>query len=1281
MREKSWVKLLLFCTFFLQLFDIQAQKIQKKLIVNWNDNVFHTVSENDIREFLYFDGAVYGREYPTLPRYYENLSVDNFFENYHVTLSNVQYEAMSAHDCTLIPNDFEQVSLRVDVMSAQERSKPYALLSFIPIVKTGEKQYSRVVSLTVTVDGYGVQIPGKGRKYAAKSILASGSWYGFTVSGTGIYKVTRADLAAMGMRGIIYSDRLALFGRCGGMLPESNGTPRMDDLQELPVEIMDGGDGILDDGDYFIFYGESPHTWTYDTMISHFTHATHLYSDVTCYFVTATEGIGSRKRIPVLDNSALVATQNVDTYTHYDFIEEDLYNLSESGKSWLGDRFDAGSSHIYNFSVPGYRPERARLVVSAAGVSSGYSKISIDVNDIENYTLGLSPVGGDNLASLSCDTFAFTPNSSTLSLTLTYVKQPPALSSTAYLDWIEIEVPCNLTMHSAQFPFCNPSVVKAGSVTQFNIGQAGASARVWDVTRPTEVRQMKLLAQDNGRYFKAQTDTLRKFYAFDGSHYLSVTPLSVVPNQNLHGSSEVDMIIITHSDFKAEAERLAAFRRKNDGLTVKVVDIRQVYNEFSGGSQDPMAIRDYMKMIYDKTGHQYPKYLLLMGRPCYDYRGRVRGTRIFVPNYQYAVRGGVISKYDFCSNDDTFGLLDDNEGDNASGLYDLPVGRFPCSTAAQAKAAVDRSINYTTHKNLVGESSIDISNFGDWRNMAAFVADDEDFNDFVVNADMFATIMEDSNININFDKIYLDAYRQVSNAGGQRYPDVTAAINNRMNRGALLFTYIGHSGKDGWAAERILENSDVNKWTNRYNQPVMMTLSCSFGYYDRPAVSPAELIFFNPQGGAAALITTTREAWSSPNNTYGRNFCSYIFNTVDRGRYPTIGEMQIHAKNASGGSASTLAMFFLMGDPSMALAIPVYKVVTDSIDNIPVVGHRDTIRALSKVTVHGRIVDDDNGTLTDFNGTVFPSVYDKSVTVTTLANDPESSPFDFKVQKTVLFKGNHSIVDGRFKFSFYVPKDIDYNYGNGRISYYARSDRQDASGAFTDFIIGGTDAVGLEDAEGPEIELFLNDENFVSGGIVNPDPVLIAKISDNYGINTTGIGIGHDLSAILDGATGSQIVLNDYYETVKDSSNRGIVRYKFHEMPPGKHTVLVRAWDINNNHSESELSFTVASDEKLVLDHVLNYPNPFTSHTDFYFEHNRPGTTFDIRIQIYTISGKLVRTLNAVQYMDGTRSLAVPWDGRDDYGDIIAKGTYLYKLDVRNELDETAEKIEKIVIL
>jgi len=1294
MRKKSWVQYLLFLLIFFQVADIQAQKTQKNIHLQWGEPVEQTFSNGFKHTFLTFEGASYGSDFPDLPSFYQIIPVDKFFFDYDLKVTEQQFADLSDAETRLIPAGFHQKTIDYQLHSAFDRRNAYAQLTFIPIVETSSGHYQKLTSVTLEFEGKNPASPKAGRGFASQSVLASGQWYQFSLAQTGIYKVTYQDLIDMGMSAPISSSQIAVFGNGGMMLPENNAEPRVDDLRELPLEVHDGGDGTIDNGDFFLFYGQSPHRVSYDSVKHQFKHAYNVYADASFYFVTQTPGVGEKKRLQTIDNEYFSENITVQDFTFFDFYEDDQTNPCESGKTWLGDRYDITQTHTYDFRLPSTPTGEGRISVRGAATASTVSNFQVSVNQSMVGSLSLRSATGTQLVCLSVGNFSFNTSSTSLNVSITYNK--PTTSAVGYLDWIEVEVPCALTIWNGQTAFRNPATVGDGNVTRFNLQGVQASASVWDVTDPGQTVRIALNADNQGTHFKAGTSELREYVVFDGSNYLSVTPLSSVANQNLHATGNVDMVIVAHPDFLSQANRLAQFRAENDGLSVKVVTPQQVYNEFSSGSQDPMAIRDYMKMIYDRTNKEYPKYLLLFGRPSYDFRGRVQGTAIYVPNFTYNIEyadsqypqyyyiSDIRNQY---SNDDALGLLDDGEGFNGDGLYDLAIGRFPCTTTSQATVAVDKSIRYTERRNLLDEKSSQISNFGDWRNMMAFVADDEENNDFIYNADLFTQIVANQTQNINFDKIYLDAYQQVSNAGGQRYPDAVTDINNRMNRGALFYTYIGHSGKDGWAAERVLENSDINKWSNKYNLTAMISLSCTFAYYDRQILSPSDLIFFNNEGGAVAVIAAAREAWSLPNNTFGKHFFNLMFQRDNSNNYLSICDLQRKAKNlfgpSSGGNGNSLSMFVTFGDPSIKLAIPTYNIVTDSINSVAVGNSTDTIRALSKVTVCGRVTDENQQTLTGFNGTIFPSVYDKKVITTTLQNDPNpySGPFEFEVQKSLLFKGNVTVRDGRFRFSFYVPKDIDYNFGNGKISYYARSERDDASGSFTDFIIGGMDTTGIQDDENPVIELYMNDENFVNGGITGTSPMLIAKISDNFGINTTGNGIGHDLTGVLDRNTGNKIVLNDYYQTEKDSFNCGIVRYPLQDLTPGDHTISVRAWDVNNNSAEQELTFRVVSEDKFTLSHVLNYPNPFTTHTDFYFEHNQPGGTFDIQVNIYTISGKLVKTLYDNQFMEGNRCRAISWDGLDDYGDKLAKGTYLYRVRVKTQDGQTAEAVEKLVIL
>ncbi len=1274
MKLKSWVLLTLFFVFFTQIADCQSQIINNRYKINWKEPLVYTISETQQMVMLNFDGAVSGREFSTLPYFFERVKVDIFYQDYDCEISAVEYADLTSEEVALIPSTYNYDELKPVVVTKLEKKVPFAEISFVPIVKRADNQFAKVVSFDLTVTAKPSQTKAKGSlAYADNSVLAQGGFYRMAVTKTGLYKVTWTDMKNMGMPvSGLASSRIAVFGY-GGMLPEMCGERPYDDLQENAIAVYDGGDGTFNEGDYIVFYAQGPHSWKYAD--NRFSHKYNIYSDYAYYYISVNAGTG--KRVQVADYASLTPTRQSEDYLHYDFYERDGFIFGESGQKWFCDTFDMKTTRTYQFSVPPVVPgTTTRVSVAGAASAPAYSSFNVALNGQSIGTLSFPATTGDYKATEAQHDFHAMSSVTPSEVTLTYTK--PTTASAAYLNWIELQTRCKLQMHAAQFPFCVPESVGEGVVTAYHIASANAQTVVWDVTEPTAPAKMSGTL-DNGTFtFNAPGETLHRFVAFNGSSFYTPVFQMRVANQNLHATGHVDMVIVSHPDFVAQAERLAEFRNSHDGLSVKVVTPQQIYNEFSSGACDVTAIRDYMKMLYDRSDGKYPRYLLLFGRPSYDYRGRVQGTRLMVPNYQ---SNSLLVETDFRSNDDYFGLLDDGEGVDCYGYVDVAVGRFPVLTAEQAKLAVDKTIMYAESRNLVFDANNStVSNLADWRNMLTFVADDEDGTTHISTADEVAQIAAERYPIANQEKIYMDAYEQVSRSAAQRYPEVNAAINSRMQKGALVFTYVGHGGKDGWATERVLERSDINNWTNLYNQPLMITLTCEFGWYDRVSISPAELCFLNAKGGTSAMITSSRVAFTYNNDQYGKALFRNMF-TKKNGQYPTIGEMNMTAKNDCGGAGSGLNMLYVIGDPAQRLAIPQYNIVTDMMNDFPVVGPPDTVRALSEVVIQGRVVDANGQTVTDFNGYVYPSVYDKKQKMVTLQNDAGSDAYEFEVRKNLLFKGKATVTNGVFEFSFVVPKDIDYSYGNGKISYYARSENADAAGSFENLVIGGSSDASIDDNTGPDIKLYMNNESFVNGGITDPNPILLVKLKDEYGINTTGNGLGHDLVAFLDNNTDKQYVLNDYYEASQDLANEGVVRYGFKNLAMGPHTVKVRAWDVLNNPAEAELSFVVAADAKMALDHVLNYPNPFKTHTSFVFEHNRPNSDLEITIWIYNMNGLLVKTIKTSQLSGGYRSDPIEWDGCDEHGARIGRGVYLYRLKVRTSNGEFAEKTQKVIIL
>jgi hypothetical protein len=632
--------------------------------------------------------------------------------------------------------------------------------------------------------------------------------------------------------------------------------------------------------------------------------------------------------------------------------------------------------------------------------------------------------------------------------------------------------------------------------------------------------------------------------------------------------------------------------------------------------------------------------------------------------------------YSFPS-DDFFGLLSPDESGQLKGALDIAVGRITARNLNDAQAVVDKIIAYDK----------DPATLGDWRLRAMYIADDEDSNAHINQADKLANESGAEKDFLNLEKIYFDAYQQVATSGGQRFPDAKAAINSNIFKGALITQYVGHGGPRGWSQERVIDNNDISGWDNPDRYPLIITATCTFGGYDDySGLSGGEQCLIKEKSGAIALFTTVRSVFIFANNQLTDEVQSVIFKKQN-GRYRSIGEVLRDAKNNLGGDTENSRRFTLLGDPSMYLALPEYRVSTTKINGKPVnTAQPDTLRALSAAELEGVVTDTSGNILSNFNGKVNVTIFDKAQTLQTLGQDAGSPIRDFKVQRNVIFKGSASVVNGNFKIKFIVPKDINYAYGFGKISYYAQNGTPlDAAGADERVVIGGNSGE-IQDDEPPIVQAFLNTDAFAFGGITNDDPKVLVKCADDYGMNVSGTSLGHDLTATLDGNVLETIVLNDFYESNQDDYKRGQAIYPLQNLSPGKHTLRVKGWDIANNPGEGYTEFVVADDGAAALAHVLNYPNPFTTNTYFQFEHNLAGQVLDVQVSIFTVAGKLVKTILHNAASDGFRVTDVQWDGRDEYGDPLARGVYVYRVKVRgtdtNGSQTTAESdFEKLVIL
>jgi len=1274
---------------------VLAQSGSETIELNWTGVTRFEVSEDIGISLLHFEGAGYHLGMHNNPIYSLQREFPGRPARVSATITNAEYEPVSTEERAVLDIDsvFNDIVLRTSI--GFSRGQALGEVSFIPIrrnERTGSIEKLIRFDIQMNVSGSVSAPPRQAR--SSGSVMAQGDWYRIGVPRDGIYRITYDFLQNIGVDvNGINPDQLNIYGNGVGLLPRQNSVPRPDDLQANAIEIVGGEDGSFDPGDYILFYARGPHRWNYNQTDDEFRHVKHLYTDTSYYFIAV--DAGAPKRITSVSGSSLSATHTVEGFDDYMFHELDLVNHIKSGRTWYGETFDIQNTYSFSgdaFTFPNIQTNeeaivRTRVCGRTIGLSNS-SSFNMSVAGMASSSVVVPAISGHYTASYAQErdlVLNFNPTNPAFNISITF--NPHSSSSKGWLDYISINVRRSMVMSGNQMAFRDMKTVGTGNVAGFTLTQANSVRRIWDVTDPVNAQSINYGSNAPIISFNRPANVLREYIATTDQNFPSPTFFGKTPNQNLHALANqqpLDMIIVTHPMFYGEAMDLASFHSSypDNPVYTQVVTNQQVYNEFSSGMPDITAIKDLMRMLYESAnGNEelMPKYLLLFGDGSYDNRSRAASNTNFVLTYQTENSLSPLLSY---VSDDYFGLLDFNEGEAYTDKVDLGVGRITVKTRQEAQDVVRKIKHYMT-PDFTAEvahcSGVGATVFGEWRNRVVMVGDDEDVNIHMWQADSLARMIESNYPDFNVIKIMLDAYQQISTPGGNRYPDVNDAIRENVARGALIMNYVGHGGEVGWAHERILDVSTIRNWENFNSLPLFMTATCEFTRFDDPGrTSAGEYVLLNPNGAGVSLLSTTRLVLSSGNFNLAQVFYNNVF------KHKEIPDLRLgdicRATKVGSQNSVNKRSFMLIGDPALRLVYPEKKVYTTSITDTlgtPL----DTLKALGNVKISGYVGNDDGSVLNDFNGVVTVTVYDKKSEITTLANDG-GSPFVFKAFQNVIYRGKAGVNNGYFDLTFIVPRDINLAIeSTGRISYYAVSDQYDAHGHTNNITIGGFDENAALDDVGPEVQIFMNDENFVFGGMTDESPVIFAKLFDESGINMVGTGIGHDLSAYLNDNTSESIILNDYYESDLDTYKSGTIRYQLNDLEEGLHKLRIKAWDVHNNSGEGYTEFIVAQSEDFVLSHILNYPNPFTTYTEFSFEHNQVCTFLNVQIQVFTISGKLVKTLSSVANTNGFRIDPIAWNGLDDYGDQLARGVYVYKVKVRNPAGESVEKFEKLVIL
>ncbi len=1122
-------------------------------------------------------------------------------------------------------------------------------------------------------------VPAIGQRiYADHSVLASGKWFKIAVTAEGVYQVDRAFLTALGVPSSdIPSASIRLFGNGNAVPQENNLAARPDDLIENAIEVHDGGDGLFNGNDYFLFYAPGPDSWQPDSASQLFRHRKNLVSDTLFYFLT----FGGNGRRVGTDSALTQANTEVNAFNERYFHEKDLNSLLGSGKEWYGETFGLNNlSASFPVPVDGFDLQqplwvRTRLVSRS---TQGPGRFLVSLGGQLPVSLTIPAVSGNLLDDYAlADTLlvSFTPPAGAPTLQIGY--QSASFTAQGWLDWFELQGRKALVLPAeGRMGFRDWPSVGSGRVAHFTLAVADAGVSVWDITQPGVPLKMNLTYEGGRAGFVRDASRLHEYYAFTRQGLQRPLPAAVrhIPNQDLHNWQPAVFLIIAPAALMTQARELADFHSQYYHQPTLAVAAEQVYNEFGGGVASAAALRDFVKMYYDKSSGDSAgrlRYLLIFGGGSYDPKNRAHFTAACLPSFESDNSLSVLASY---TSDDFFAFLGDSDDINNpafTGTLAIAVGRLPVATGSEAQTMVDKIIRYHSKAAL-----------GPWRNSAVFVADDREANLFFDQTENLTARVGAADPLLQQVKLYADAFQRQGTPTAYTYPQVNQAILNRLHAGSLFLNFSGHGNDQQLSAANLFSMADAVRLDNADRLPLLIAATCDFDIYDDPSKSQlARYLMSGSQSGAIALLSSPRLMDAAGNAAINELFLSQACQSAASGSPLSLGEALQRAKNIQAAASADLVnsrKFTLIGDPAMQLAFPRLRLSILSIDSQPVPG-QDTLTAGRIYRCWGQVADASGNLQKDFNGRVYPAVYAPARLVKTPGNDPASFVSSFQVRDNILFSGQDTVSGGLFHFSFQLPDLMSGLSGMGMISLYAEDGRRDAAGVDTSLVLDGKNLASDTSDEGPQIEIGLNNLPFKSGAAVPDGPLLIASLSDSAGINTADNGSGHNITVRIDDA--GSTTLNAYYISDPGSFRHGSLQYQLPLLGQGLHSLWLEAWDLAGRRGTAKLDFRVEKTPGLGITRLFNYPNPFSGHTTFWVELNRPSGLFQASLYIYSLDGKLVSAWTQELAYGGPGTGLVDWNGRGSAGNYLSPGIYICRFIVTDAAGERAAASQKAVII
>ena len=1069
-------------------------------------------------------------------------------------------------------------------------------------------------------------------KYATTSKLSSGQWVKISIPEDGVYQITSRELIKMGFSNI---NDVKVYGAGGHPISEVLDGSAPDDLVQVPSKIV---------GNKIVFYGCGPVGYTLEgaTTSPHFTRTFNSYSQQGYYFLTS----DSSPRVePANVTYGITGTRLRDTSLDYYHHETEAISASQSGKDMLGEAFvDKQLQLTYN--IPSLCGDSAIMVNTCVAVKSkdtpAYLKVNFnnkqvpfDNNDIKipaapsEYTFYnfISPY-----ALVQPTTTAPIPASGTINFNIT------GNPNWSKLDYFILTFHHRNTLENSVDNQVRMNFNQVSSSDIIAVTDDNPSLLMWNIDNPQAPKNYNLKEAEGYRGFTPlYTIETTQFIAFDPTQTLkSITGYDPVENQNIHGLPTPDMVIVTCKELLEQASRVARMHITNDKMIVHVIDQDLIFNEFSSGTPDAMAIRLMNKMFYDRDSSKF-KYLIMFGAGSQDNRQILAKRPCTILTYESTGSHDETSSY---VSDDFFGMLEDNSGNNpANELLLLGVGRIPCASLEEAEGDVDKLLDYVNNPD-----------YGPWRNNALLIADyyEEDHNLHAYQAEGLGNIIaSELGLPINRNKVFLSQFPYDSQT--KMGLEARQRMTQLLKDGQYFMTYVGHGNGMALTHEYKLWTTLEARNTTYPHLPIITTACCDVARYDGNTRGLLEIMFHKPKGGAIAMVTTTRSAYASGNDALNQAFIRNMFGNTSTGQMPTIGEVYMRTKQSFGHITSyNKMMFVLIGDPAIKVNYPKPYFKINKINGYTIGTNSISTGELRQITIEAAVYTPDGSQIdTSFNGDATLAIYDYE------KKELTENGRDIFFPRNLLTQVEGRVENGIFVCNTIMPRYFQNPGSAGLVSVYAHRDNSD------EMVNGNTDRIMLQaysetnpntihDVTPPVIsDIYIDDQSeFAATNNVQFKSTLHISATDDYGFNNQTITIGNGLDLKIDGGKKYGTELRSFV-TLRDQGKTLDLDYPI-ELLEGHHTLQFTTHDIAGNRASRVFDFYVGGQQV-----ALSVEQEPASEVATFNLTAPEGSNPEVKIMVFNSTGQYV-------WYTTTSSFPFDWDLKNRRGKRLPAGVYKY---------------------